>query len=109
MKKRMPLSGAVVMSRAHVFLANDTTEQALEDLELIEAIGRYNLRSRAQKTKGCAKIRSSAIWQNTDQQASEREVSSEGEGSLTRRQSEVADLSRSRSMPMTGNFIACIE
>jgi hypothetical protein len=58
MTPRMPPDGAALVARAHVFLANDTTEQAWADLELIDSLGRYYLRRRTQKQNA---VRKSAL------------------------------------------------
>ena len=55
MTPNMPPNGAALVARAHVFLAHDTTEQALADLELIDSVGRYYLRRRAQKRNAARK------------------------------------------------------
>lgn len=58
MTPRMPPDGVAAVAKAHVFLAHDTTEQALADLELINSLGRYYLRCRTQKRNA---VRKSAL------------------------------------------------
>ena len=55
MTPRIPPDGVTLMARAHVFLANDTTEQAEADLELIDTVGRYYFRRRAPKRQAARK------------------------------------------------------
>lgn len=54
MTPRMPPEGAAAVAKSQAFLANDTTEQALADHELIETCVRY-LRRRNQERKAVRK------------------------------------------------------
>ncbi len=55
MTPRMPPAGAAAVAKAHAFLGNDTTEQALADRELIETCGIRYLRRRMQERKAVRK------------------------------------------------------